>query len=452
MNFDRNKLSSLLQAESQVFIESNPKSKTLFERANASLPRGVPMPWMTEWASPLPLFIDHAQGAHVRDVDGHDYVDFCLGDTGALFGHSPEPIANAIAEQASRGYSYMLPTEDAICVGEALQQRFKLPYWQFAMTATDANRFAIKLARAVTGRSLIAVFDGCYHGSLDETLVRLSDGVIQPLTSNIGLGVDPAQTTSVVEFNDLEGLEAVLKKEDIACLLCEPVLTNNGLVFPEPNFHATVRELTKNYGTLLVVDETHTICAGPGGATREFALEPDIITIGKPISGGIPAAAYGFTELVGQNVSEWIASQDSFVTGIGGTLSGNALSMRAMRACLETVMSDEAYQSMTDKAEQLVKAVEGIIAEFNLPWGIARLGGRIEYSFHQTEPRNAREAKQHHDAELEKLFRLFFLNRGQMLTIFYNVALISPQTTLKDIERHAEVFREFAGALSVVSH
>jgi len=447
MDIDRDKLSSLLKAESQRFVEANPKSEALFERANASLPRGVPMPWMTEWASPFPLFIEHAQGAHVRDVDGHDYVDFCLGDTGALFGHSPEAIANAVTAQANRGYSYMLPTEDAVCVGEALQQRFNLPYWQFAMTATDAIRFAIKLARAVTGRSLIAVFDGCYHGSLDETLVSLSDGVMQSLTSNIGLGVDPQQTTRVVEFNDLEGLEAVLKKQDIACLLCEPVLTNNGLVFPEPGFHATVRELTEKYGTLLVVDETHTICAGPGGATREFALEPDIITIGKPISGGIPAAAYGCSELIGRQVGEWIAGQESFVTGIGGTLSGNALSMRAMRACLETVMSDDAYASMTEKAEVLVQAVEGIIVAFNLPWSIARLGARIEYSFHQTKPRNAREATQYHDAELEKLFRLFFLNRGVMLTIFYNVALISPQTTQQDIERHVEVFREFADAL-----
>jgi len=448
MDFDRNKLSSLLQTESQAFIEANPKSKMLFERANTSLSRGVPMPWMSEWASPFPLFIDHAQAAYVRDVDGHEYVDFCLGDTGALFGHSPEPVANAVIEQANKGYSYLLPTEDAICVGEALQQRFKMPYWQFAMTATDANRFAIKLARAVTGRSLIAVFDGCYHGSLDETLVSLNAGNVEPLASNIGLGVNPAKTTRVVDFNDLEGLEAALKKEDIACLLCEPVLTNNGLVFPEPGFHAAVRELTENYGTLLIVDETHTICAGPGGATREFALEPDIITIGKPISGGIPAAAYGFSESVGQDVGDWIASQQSFVTGIGGTLSGNALSMRAMRACLETVMSDEAYQSMTDKAEQLVKAVERIIIEFNLPWSITRLGARIEYSFHQTQPRNAREAIQYHDPELEKLFRLFFLNRGLMLTIFYNVALISPQTTMADINRHTEVFREFARTLS----
>ena len=447
MCIDRNKLNGLLASESEHFIQANPTSKALFERAGKTLPRGVPMPWMSEWASPFPLFIEHARGAHVRDVDGHDYVDFCLGDTGALFGHSPEPVAAAIADQASRGYSYMLPTEDAIRVGEALQQRFKLPYWQFAMTATDANRFAIKLARAVTGRSLIAVFDGGYHGSLDETLVHLHDGRMQPLATNIGPGVDPQLTTRVVDFNDLEGLEAVLKNEDIACLLCEPVLTNNGLVFPEPGFHSAVRELTEQYGTLLVVDETHTICAGPGGATEVLSLAPDLITIGKPLSGGIPSAVYGFSEAVGDRVNHWLANQESFVTGIGGTLSGNALSMRAMRTCLEQVMTEQNYQSMTTNAARLVKAVQTIIDEFKLPWGIARFGARIEYRFHPGIPRNAREATAHHDAELEKLFRLFFLNRGIMLTIFYNVALVAPDTTARDIDRHGEVFREFVERL-----
>lgn len=439
----RIKLGNLLETEIRVFEQNNPRSQALFKRAGESLPRGVPMPWMTEWASPFPLFIERAQGAHVQDVDGHEYVDYCLGDTGALFGHSPQPIAEALNDQASRGYSHMLPTEDAVWVGEELSRRFGLPYWQFAITATDANRFAIKIARALTGRSRIAVFNGCYHGSLDETLVGIENGVMRPFPSNIGLGIDPAQTTRIVEFNDLEGLENILAAGDIACLLCEPVLTNIGLVFPQPDFHKAVRSLTRKHGTLLVIDETHTICAGPGGATRELALEPDMITIGKPLSGGIPSAAYGLSEEVGQGLSDWLTAQDSFVTGIGGTLAGNAFSIRAMRASLEQVMTDEAYASMIGKAKRLQSSVQQTIDEFKLPWSVARLGARIEYRFYPGEPDNASEATRYGDRELDRLFRLFFLNRGIMLTIFYNVALVSPETSEQDLDRHSTVFQEF---------
>ena len=445
---DRDGLRLLLDAEIRCFNEENPRSKALYERAKSSLPGGVPMPWMTQWASPFPLFIDRAEGARVHDIDGHDYVDFCLGDTGALFGHSPAPIARAVAEQASRGYSYMLPTEDAVWVGEELGRRFGLPYWQFAMTATDANRFAIKAARAVTGRTRIAVFNGCYHGSLDETLVGMRNGVMSPFPTNMGLGVDPAETTRMVEFNDVESLETALAGGDVACLLCEPVLTNIGLVFPEPGFHAAIREQTRKYGTMLIVDETHTICAGPGGATRELALDPDMITLGKPLSGGIPSAVYGMSETVARKIADWSGTLDSFVTGIGGTLAGNAFSMHAMRASLEHVMTDDAYAVMTGRAARLVTGVRDIIAERGLPWSVARLGARVEYRFHRREPRNASEATLHEDGDLDRLFRLYFLNRGVMLTIFYNVDLVSPETTVEDIDRHNAVFREFAVALA----
>jgi len=448
LTVDRNRLSALLKAEIRTFIEKNPRSNALFNRAKASLPGGVPMPWMTQWASPFPLFIDRAHGAHIQDVDGHEYVDFCLGDTGALFGHSPGPIARAVTEQASQGYSCMLPTEDAVWVGEELARRFGLPYWQFAMTATDANRFAIKAARAVTGRTRIAVFNGCYHGSLDETLVSIQNGVMSPLPTNMGLGTDPAETSRIVEFNDVKSLENALAKDDIACLLCEPVLTNIGLVFPEPGFHEAVRDLTRKYGIMLIVDETHTICAGPGGATRELGLEPDMMTIGKPLSGGIPSAAYGLSEEVSQKINDWAGAQDSFVTGIGGTLAGNAFSIHAMRASLEHVMTDEAYASMTGQAERLVSGAQKTIEERGLPWGVARLGARVEYRFHQREPGNASEAALHEDRDLDRLFRLYFLNRGMMLTIFYNVALVSPETTAEDIDHHNAVFREFAEMLA----
>ena len=444
---DRGRLAAMLADERRRFVAGHAESAALFERAKGSVHRGVPMPWMTQWASPFPIFAESARGARLRDVDGHDYIDFSLGDTGALFGHSPPPIAQAIAEQAARGITHMLPTADSAAVGEMLATRFGLPYWQFALSATDANRFAIKIARAVTGRRRILVFNGCYHGSLDETLVGLENGVMRPNATNMGPAIDPAETTRMVEFNDPDALAAALAGGDVACVLCEPALTNVGLVFPRPGFHQAVRALTREHGALLVVDETHTICAGPGGGTAEFGLEPDLITLGKPLAGGVPAAVYGFSAAVGERIAAWIDDLGAFVTGVGGTLSGNALALRAMRASLEDVMTDAAYAHMTGQAERLAGGVAEIIAARGLPWGVARLGARVEYRFHDREPANATEAQAGDDPELDGLFRLFFLNRGILLTIFYNVALVSPETTAADIDRHNAVFAEFADAL-----
>ena len=340
---DRDRLAELLDAERQRFADNHPKSRALFERTGGSLMGGVPMPWMTRWASPFPVFVESAQDARLHDVDGHDYLDLSLGDTGALFGHSAEPIANAIAEQAARGITFMLPTADAAAVGEALAARFGLPFWQFATTATDANRFALKMARAATGRHMIVAFDGCYHGSLDETLVTVENGVVRASAENMAPAIDPAETTRVVPFNDIDALRAALAPGEVACVLCEPVLTNSGLVFPREGFHDAMRAATREHGALLVIDETHTICAGPGGATRAFGLDPDIVTLGKPLAGGVPAATYGFTAALAETIGDWTAGLASFVTGVTGTLSGNALGMAAMRAALEKVMTEDAY-------------------------------------------------------------------------------------------------------------
>ena len=445
---DRDRLATMMAAEEQRFTESHPKSAALFERTRRSVHRGVPMPWMTQWASPFPIFAESARGARVRDVDGFEYIDFSLGDTGALFGHSAAPIAEAVADQAARGITHMLPTEDAARVGEALTSRFGLPYWQFALSATDANRFAIRLARMVTGRRRILVFNGCYHGSLDETLVSLENGVMRPMATTMGAAIDPAETTRMVEFNDIPALKAALAEGDVACVLCEPALTNVGLVFPEPGFHQAVREQTREHGAMLVVDETHTICAGPGGGTGYFGLDPDIVTLGKPLAGGIAGAVYGFSEAIGDRAAAWIDDVGSFVTGIGGTLSGNALAMRAMAASLENVMTDDAYGHMTEQAGRLALGVSEIIAARGLAWGVARLGARIEYRFHGGEPANATEAQAGDDPDLDRLFRLYFLNREILLTIFYNVSLVSPETSAADIDRHNAVFEEFADSVT----
>jgi glutamate-1-semialdehyde 2,1-aminomutase len=439
---DLTRVQSLMQREQQRFIDDHPKSKALFERAGKSLLGGVPMNWMVKWAGAFPPFVREAQGAHFYDVDGHRYVDLCLGDTGAMTGHSPSATVQAIEEQARRGITLMLPSEDAIFVGEELQTRFGLPYWQFALTATDANRFSIRLARQITGRPKILVFNWCYHGTVDETFITLKDGVARARRGNIGPPVDPTVTTRVVEFNDLPGLEQALAARDVACVLAEPALTNVGIVHPEPGYHAALRELTRNYGTLLILDETHTICAGPGGYTRAENLNPDFLVFGKPIAGGVPGAAYGFTAEIAQRILDQHSLEDCDVGGIGGTLAGNALSLAAMRATLTKVLTREGFDRMIPMAERWTAGVQQVIAEFGVPWNVTRLGCRAEYLFSPRPPRNGTEAHDAMDFELERFMHLYAMNRGILLTPFHNMALMCPQTDASDIDQHTRVFGE----------
>jgi glutamate-1-semialdehyde 2,1-aminomutase len=439
---DRARLKTILAREQERFTETHPRSRELFERARRSLLGGVPMNWMVRWAGGFPVFVREAAGAHFTDVDGHTYLDLCLGDTGAMTGHSPAPVVEAMAEQARRGITFMLPTEDAIAVGEELARRFGLPYWQTALTATDANRFAIRLARHITRRPRILVFNGCYHGTVDETFVTLRDGAARSRRGNLGPPVDPSTTTRVVEFNEVPALEAALSAEDVACVLAEPALTNIGIVLPEPGFHEALRQITRRAGTLLILDETHTISAGPGGYTRAHGLSPDLLTIGKPIAGGVPAAVYGLSADVAGRVRASTTVEEADTGGIGGTLAGNALSLSAMRAALESVLTEDAYARTIPLARRFAEGVEGVIAEFGLPWHVTQLGCRAEYGFRQAAPRNGSEAAASADAELDRYMHLAALNRGILMTPFHNMALTSPDTSVSDIDRHTRVFRE----------
>jgi glutamate-1-semialdehyde 2,1-aminomutase len=406
------------------------------------------MPWMMRWAGSFPLFVDRARGARFVDVDGLEYVDFCLGDSGAMAGHGPPPAVEAIRRQLDRGTTLMLPTEDAIWVGEELTRRFGLPSWQFATSATDANRFAIRLARRITARPKILVFNWCYHGTVDETLATLDErGAVCPRPGNLGPPVDPALTTRVVEWNDLEALERELATGDVACVLAEPALTNIGIVLPEPGFHAALRELTRRHGVLLILDETHTLSAGPGGATRAWGLEPDILTLGKPIAAGLSAAVYGFSAEVAERVRAAIRVDEADTGGIGGTLAGNALTLAAMRATLSDVLTQEAYDRMLPLAERFALGVEKVIAVNSLPWTVRRLGCRVEYWFRAVPPRNGAEAAAAIDLELDRYLHLAALNRGVLMTPFHNMALLSPVTTAEDVDRHTAAFSESVGAL-----
>jgi glutamate-1-semialdehyde 2,1-aminomutase len=436
-----------MQSEQQKFIAERPKSKALFERARKSLLGGVPMNWMVKWAGAFPPFVREAHGAEFVDVDGHRYVDLCLGDTGAMTGHSPAPTVAAVQKQLERGITLMLPGEDAVWVGEELQKRFGLPFWQFALTATDANRFSIRLSRQITGRPKILVFNWCYHGSVDETFITLENGVSMARRGNVGPPVDPSVTTKVVEFNDAAAIEKALKPGDVACVLAEPAMTNVGIVHADPGFHEQLRKLTRKYGTLLIIDETHTICAGPGGYTRAENLDPDFLVFGKPIGAGVPGSTYGFTQAVADAIVARHNLEDCDVGGIGGTLAGNALSLTAMRATLEHVLTQKAFDHMIPLAERWTDGVAKAIAEFDVPWHVTRLGCRAEYLFAPQAPHNGTEAHDAMDFELERFMHLFAMNRGILLTPFHNMALMSPATTPEHIDHHTRVFREALQAL-----
>ena len=447
MVVDRQRLHALLAKEEARFAEEHPRSRALFERAQGSLLSGVPMHWMVRWAGGFPLFVETAEGSHFVDVDGRRYLDLCLGDTGAMTGHAPTATVVALGRQASRGATFMLPTEDAIRVGEELKRRFGLPCWQIALTATDANRFAIRLARHRTGRPKILVFHGCYHGTVDETFAALRDGKTVARAGNLGPPVDPALTTRVVEFNDARTLEEALSHGDVACVLAEPAMTNVGIVLPDPGFHEALRELTRRAGALLILDETHTISAGPGGYTRAHGLAPDVLTIGKPLAGGVPAAAYGMSESLARDFAASIRRDESDTGGIGGTLAGNALSLAAMRATLEHVLTEEAYARTIPLARRFVEGVASAIAERGLPWHVTQLGCRAEYGFRKAPPRNGSEAFAAMDPDLDRYMHLAALNRGILMTPFHNMALMAPTTTEADVELHTRVFRESVEAL-----
>ena len=355
------RIGELFAAEQRRYVDAHPRSLQRTGRGIAGFYDGVPMHWMRDWSMPFPFLVETAQGSTLRDVDGNEYADFCLGDTGSMFGHSPAPVVEAITRQAGKGLTYMLPTEDAIAVGPLLAERFGLPHWQVATTATDANRFALRVARAVTGRPKILVFNGCYHGTVDETFVRLVDGRAVNRPGLLGQVTDLTQLARVVEFNDVDGLRRELAHGDVACVITEPVLTNSCMVLPEPGFLAEVRRLTRATGTLLLIDETHTISTGPGGYTRAHGLEPDLFVLGKPIAGGVPASVWGFTDDVARRLGEVRAQTPPGHSGMGTTLSANALALAAMRATLEHVMTDDAYQHMERLAGLLADGLQATI-------------------------------------------------------------------------------------------
>jgi glutamate-1-semialdehyde 2,1-aminomutase len=432
-------LAELTARERDTFERTHARSKQLHEEARASLLAGVPMAWMTMWAGGFPLYLERAHGATVVDVDGNEYADFCVGDTGAMAGHSPEPTMRAMRD--IQGITTMLPTEDAAWVGAELARRFGVPYWQFSLTATDANRWMIRMCRHVTRRERIAVFSWCYHGSVDESFVTLDEqGLARAREGLVGPPVDPTETTRVAEFNEVDSVRSVLEHEDVACLLMEPALTNIGIVLPEPGFMDEVRRLCDEHGTLLVIDETHTLSAGPGGCTAAWGLRPDAVTLGKSIGGGVPIGAYGVTAELADTIASQQDADYEDTGGVGGTLAGNALSLAAARATLGEVLTDEAFERMVRLRERFVAGVEAVIEEHGMPWLIVSLGARCEYRYAAEPPRTGAESAAAGDPALDEYLHLYLMNRGVLITPFHNMALMCPATTEEQVDLHTEAF------------
>ena len=439
---DRQRLTSLLDRERAQHRERTTASRSAFESADHLFGR-VPMTWMNKWSGGYPLYLSQAHGNRIVDVDGNEYVDFALGDTGSMAGHSPAATVKAVTERiaVNGGITTMMPSEDAEWVAAELTRRFGMPLWSYSLTATDANRWALRIARMVTGRPMVMAFSYCYHGSVDETFVIAGpDGSTLPRGGNVGPAVPVSQTTRVAEFNDIASVEAGLAHGDVAVLVMEPALTNIGIVLPDPGFLDAVRELCTKYGTLLLIDETHTISAGPGGCTAAWGLQPDIFVIGKSLGAGIPCGAYGITEEIAAAVRAHSEADLVDVGGVGGTLAGNVLSTAAMRATLGEVLTDSAFEHMITLATAFREGVESTLQRYDVPWSIAQLGARAEYRFVSPAPRNGTESAAAHDDEIEEYLHLYMSNRGVLMTPFHNMALMCPATSRADVDLHTELF------------
>ena len=445
---NRSNLTALRKIEDQRFLETHKKSGELFAIAKDSMPNGVPMSWMSKWPGAYPVFVAEAKGASFVDVDGNTYIDFCLGDTGSMTGHSPEATVAAIREQVGRGLSAMLPTKDAADVSTELAKRFGVPLWQFTVSATDANRHVIRYSRLITKKSKIIVIDRCYHGSVDETFATLdASGKTVSREGNIGAPIELDKTTRVVPFNDLDAMKKALQQNDVAAILMEPAMTNVGIVLPVEGYLKAVEKLAREFGAKLIIDETHTISVGPGGMTAQLGLQPDFLTIGKAIGGGFPTGAFGMSAEIAKEIKSHVELEVIDTGGVGGTLAANALSLAAMRATLTKVLTEENFEKMIKLGTRWADGVEKVIEKYKLPWSVNRLGARAEYMFSAKSPTTGREAADAGDFELEQYIHLRMLNDGFLITPFHNMALISPDTTAADVDAHTQAFDKMCGEL-----
>lgn len=441
------RLAAFAAREARRFAASRPKTRAALEAGAGDWLGRVPMHWMRDWPMPFPLLVAKARGARLTDLDGYGIDDFCLGDTGSMFGHSPAPVAKAVRRQARRGLTYMLPTPDALEAGRLLTRTFGEFRWQVATTATDANRFALRVARAVTGRPRVLVFNGCYHGTVDDAMVALEDGRTVNRAGLVGQVADLSALAVAVEFNDLPGVAAALAQGDVAAILTEPVMTNSCMVLPEPGFLEGLRALATEAGALLILDETHTQSEGHGGYARVHGLDPDILVVGKCVAGGVPAAVWGLRPAVADRFAACDAARPSGHSGMGTTLSGNPVQFAALRATLAEVMTPEAHARMGRRAARLAKGLRRAIRRHAAPWHVVRTGARVEFVCAPGPLRNGTEAAAAHCPPVEGAVHTGLLNRGCLIAPFHNMMLCSPATTKAQVDRLAAAFDEVLGLL-----
>jgi glutamate-1-semialdehyde 2,1-aminomutase len=443
-----NNATQMIQAERTRYLALHPSSVALSKQASQHFLYGVPMHWMNDWGTPAPLFVKTANGAHFTCADNIDYTDFCLGDTGAMFGHSPPAVVKAISAQASKGFTAMLPSTLAPNVGAALSEFFGLDVWQLATTATDANRFVLRWARAVTQRKKVLVFDGCYHGTVDDSMIDTVDGKNINRQSLLGQVQDLTRYSTSVQFNDLAAVENALKSNEFAALLTEPALTNCGMVLPTDGFIQGLRALCTKYNTLLILDETHTISTARGGWAKANNVTPDFLVVGKPIAVGLTAAAYGFSYALAKRMEAAKDAAPPGHSGIGTTLSGNMMTLAAIHATLTEVATEAAYTHIRALARLLEQQLNNAINAHKLPWNISRMGARLELQFCATSPQNAAQARNAQNDTIESAIHLYLLNRGVLLTPFQNMMLICPATTKADVNKLVSVFNECLDTLT----
>jgi glutamate-1-semialdehyde 2,1-aminomutase len=443
---DGERVRALLEDENARFVAERPRSMTLLERARGSMPRGVPMSWMDDLYEHPPVWVSDGEGAYFTDVDGHRYLDMYVADMSAFCGHAPAAVIEAVSARIARGNQFLLPSEDAIDVAEHLATRYGLPQWQFTSSATQANTEVIRIAREMTGRGRILLFDGKYHGEAEATLVVLEDGKVVPEMRGL-----PGWITGearVVPFNDVAALQAALAADDVALVLAEPAMTNAGLLLPEEGFHDALRRLTREHGTLLALDETHSLVCSYGGLTQKWGLDPDMLVVGKSIAAGVPLAAYGMRTEIASLIAP--PEQSRVVSGVvvgevstGGTLFANALSMAAGRAALLDVLTEDAFEHTGRLGERMASGLREAIALAGVAWSVAQTGGHAYYFFAPAPPGDAAGSRAADDSELRALIRVFMANRGVWESGWWLGPTVSVSHDESDVDRYVELFGEF---------
>ncbi len=448
---DLDRVRALEESENARFIAERPRSMELGERGRRSMPRGVPMAWMDDLYDHPPVWVAHGEGSTFTDVDGHAYVDMYVADMSAFCGHAPRAVVEAVAERVGLGNQFLLPGEDAISVAEHLASRYRMPKWQFTLSGTQANTEVIRIARALTGRDVVLVFDGKYHGEGDSTLVIEEDGRVVP--EHPGLPPWVADGARIVQFNDVPALEAALAPGDVALVLAEPAMTNAGFILPRPGYHEALRRATREAGTLLALDEVHTLVCAHGGLAGEWGLAPDFLVLGKSIAAGVPLAAYGMREEIAATIAppeEARVVSGAFVDELptGGTLFANALSMAAGRAALLDVLTPDAFAHAATLGERLAAGLREAIAAAGLSWSVVQHGAHAAYFFVPEPPADGAASRAADDPSLRALIRVYMANRGVWESGWWLGPTVSVAHDAADVDRYIGLFGEFLGAVT----